>query len=144
MRGSLRTACEKDEENHLRCTCCAGGSFGPVLKVYQTLLDSLCLSVHHAFVASPRPPPLIHSSTRYRIPDGPSHDNCPSTVFRLSSFAFGGNDPAARVRAIGSVPVNCELLAIVLLIRETLLKRKACNPTKKINNSNYKDIFYAL
>ena len=130
MRGSLRpahgarrTACEKDEENHLRCTCCAGGSFGPVLKVYRTLLDSLCLPVHRAFVAPPRPPPLIHSSSaRYGIPDGPSHDNCSSTVsfvFRLSPFAFGGNDPAARVRAIGSVPVNCELLAIVQLIRET-------------------------
>ena len=29
---------EKDEQNHLRCTCCAGGSFGPVLKVYQAFL----------------------------------------------------------------------------------------------------------
>lgn len=81
---------------------------------------------------------LYTSSTRYEIPDGPSHDNCPSTVFRLSSFAFGGNDPTARVRAIGPVPANCEPLAIVLLIRETLLKSEACNPIKKIyiNNSN--------
>lgn len=29
---------EKDEQNHLRCTCCAGGSFDPVLKVYQAFL----------------------------------------------------------------------------------------------------------
>lgn len=127
MRGSLRAAGvrEGDEENHLRCTCCAGGSFGPVLKVYQTFPDSLRSAVHRAPVASPRPPPRlpprlsprppppIHSSTRYGIPDGPSHDNCPSTVFRLSSFAFGGNDPAARVRSIGPVPANCEPLAIV-------------------------------
>lgn len=32
---SLSAASEKDEENHLRCTCCAGGSSDPVLKVYQ-------------------------------------------------------------------------------------------------------------
>ena len=34
---------EKDEQNHLRCTCCAGGSFGPVLKVYQAFLLLLFL-----------------------------------------------------------------------------------------------------
>lgn len=106
VRGSLCAMCEKDEENHLRCTCCAGGSFGPVLKVYQTLSGSLRPSVRRATIASPHPPPRspppLYSSTRYGIPDGPLHDNCPSTVFRLSSFAFGGNDLSARDRTRSS------------------------------------------
>ena len=47
---------EKDEQNHLRCTCCAGGSFGPVLKVYQAfllLLFLLLLLPHIVLVWNP-------------------------------------------------------------------------------------------
>lgn len=82
-----KPAREKDKENHLRCTCCAGGFFGPVLKVYQTLSGSLRSSVRRASVAPPRPPPRppppIHSSTEYLMALRTIIALQPSFVFRL-------------------------------------------------------------
>lgn len=126
MRGSLRGEREGRRESpavHLLCR----GLLRSRIKSVSGSLPLVCFSSSSMFVLSSfvpsRPPSPMYSSTRHGIPDGPSHDNCPSTVvFRFWWKRFG--------RACARSACSCKLRTVndrSVDLRNIAKEYEACN-----------------